>query len=209
MANFEHDSDKESTLDSADLWTRFKAGDSAALGKLSLQYYSSLFNYGMKFSKDKEFVRDCIQDLFFDLWLRREKLSETYFVKAYFLKALRNKMLKELQKENPVEAREDWQFEASEHQHPFEDTLILNEQEKEQIREVKLAVSLLTRRQQEIIYLRFFQHVDFDEIARIMNLTRPSVANLLSKTLKELKHNWPSSRLSSTLALWLIIYFYN
>ena len=48
-------------------------------------------------------------------------------------------------------------------------------------------INLLTRRQQEVIYLRFFESMDNEAIAQVMGISRPAVANLLYRTIQELK----------------------
>jgi RNA polymerase sigma factor (sigma-70 family) len=45
----------------------------------------------------------------------------------------------------------------------------------------------LSRRQQEVIYLRFYMDADTDEIAEIMSLNRQSVYNLLHDALRRLR----------------------
>lgn len=44
-----------------------------------------------------------------------------------------------------------------------------------------------------LIYLRFYQQLDHDDIAEIMDLSRQSVANLLHRTLRNLRERWPAS----------------
>jgi RNA polymerase sigma factor (sigma-70 family) len=52
---------------------------------------------------------------------------------------------------------------------------------------MRQALSGLSKRQQEVIYLRFYVDADIDEIAEIMGLNRQSVYNLLHEGLKKLK----------------------
>ncbi|SEI59289.1 hypothetical protein SAMN05216327_102638 [Dyadobacter sp. SG02] len=52
----------EHNPDDADLWKSFRTGDDEAFGQIARHYYKSLFSYGSKFSRDREFVKDCIQE---------------------------------------------------------------------------------------------------------------------------------------------------
>jgi RNA polymerase sigma factor (sigma-70 family) len=54
-------------------------------------------------------------------------------------------------------------------------------------RKMRQALAGLSRRQQEVIYLRFYVEADIEEIAEIMSLNRQSVYNLLHDALKKLK----------------------
>ena len=65
----------------------------------------------------------------------------------------------------------------------------------------------IPRRQQEIIYLRFYANADADEIARIMNISRQSVYNLLHEALKKLK-TYAENFLISLLFLFTLLKFF-
>lgn len=57
------------------LWQTFREGDSYAFEQLLELYYPLLLNYGNRLSKDREFVKDCLHDLFVELWNRKENLT--------------------------------------------------------------------------------------------------------------------------------------
>lgn len=171
------------------LWDRFRAGDKEAFGKIALHYYQLLHNYGLNLNNDEDFVSDCIQELFLELWERRAFLSPTDFVKTYLLRALRNKIFKESIRLRRFKQPRDVRF-ANGADASIESQIVLNEEETAQIRQLSAVLETLTIRQQEIVYLRFYQGLEFDEIAGIMSLERQSVANLLHRTLKKLRESW-------------------
>src|ERR1051325_334426 len=74
------------------LWNEFRNGNADAFGQLIKIHYQDLFNYGTRFTKDEEMVKDCIQDLFLALWANRLTINETSFVKYYLLKSLRHSL---------------------------------------------------------------------------------------------------------------------
>ena len=90
---------------------------------------------------------------------------------------------------------------AAESDVSIESYIVLKEEETAQIRHLNAVLDTLPKRQQEIVYLRFYQNLEFDEIARIMGLTRQSVANLLHRTLKKIKDSW-------VVALFIPVFFY-
>ncbi|WP_439558345.1 RNA polymerase sigma factor [Dyadobacter sp.] len=182
------------------LWDRFRAGDREAFGKLALHYYQLLYNYGLNLNSDEDFVSDCIQELFLELWERRTFLSPTNFVKTYLLRALRNKIFKESIRLKRFKEPKDVPF-ATGSDISIESMLVLNEEEAAQARQLKAVLEGLTTRQQEIVYLRFYQSLEFDEIAHIMGLSRQSVANLLHRTLKKIKESWAVVLFLSVLLL--------
>lgn len=181
------------------LWDRFRAGDEGAFRALTETYYRVLANYGMKLSRDKDFVADCIQELFLELWERRRFLGDAVFVKSYLLKAVRNKIIKESIKLRRFKEPEDLEFGRGEY-HPIELEIVSTEAEREKIDHLKSLLGDLTKRQQEIIYLRFYQNLEFDEISEVMGLTRQSVANLLHRTIKDMRSKWIIS-----LFFWILL----
>jgi len=171
------------------LWNRFRNGDREAFGQLAGEYYRALYNYGLRLSADKSFVSDCIQELFLELWERRSFLSGTNFVKTYLLRALRHKIIKESIRLRRFQEPGELDF-LTANAPSIESDIVQGEQERLQFRQLNEILDQLTKRQQEIIYLRFYQDLEYDEISDIMSLTRQSVANLLHRTLKDIRSKW-------------------
>lgn len=185
----------------ANLWLKFKSGDAAAFAELSQTHYRALYNYAKKFSDDPEFIRDCIQELYLELWERRTFLTETAFVKPYLLKALRHKLLKEKVRFQRFKEHKALSFDTDEADLSIESRIIEDEHLKHQIKRLNQIVSHLSKRQKEIIYLRFYQNLEHEDIAHVMNLGRQSVANLLYRTIKEIKEVWVPADFFWTLLL--------
>jgi RNA polymerase sigma factor (sigma-70 family) len=183
-----------------ELWQRFKAGDELAFGELAQVHYRSLYNYGLRLTADSELVWDTIQDLLLELWDHRTTVGNAVFVKTYLLKALRYKLLKNLPQNHAVHLDE-----SAPAQMPFADSIeqqiIDDESQTEQTRLLHQLMASLSKRQQEVLYLRFYQNLENHEIAQIMGLERQSVANLLYRTFKELRHQWSSSLLLIVLEM--------
>jgi RNA polymerase sigma factor (sigma-70 family) len=170
------------------LWNAFRAGDETAFGEIAKKYYKGLFSYGIRFSADREFVKDCIQDLFYEMWAKRETLGETGFVKFYLLKSLRRKIHRESSRRTDIfeDADLDKMVEkvgdVSIEQHIIE---IENNEEQSQL--LRLLIQAMPKRQQEVIHLRFYENLDNESIAQIMSISKQGVANLLYRTIRELK----------------------
>ena len=90
---------KEHVSDSL-LWLNFKNGDGDALSELMRRYFRSLLQYGTKFTKNKSLIEDTIQDLFLELLERKAYLSTPASVKNYLFKALRNNLIRAVNKSN-------------------------------------------------------------------------------------------------------------
>lgn len=177
-----------------ELWTRFKSGDGDAFDELAQRRYRTLFNYATRFSKDREFIKDCIQDLFLELWDRRQNLMETPYVTIYLLKSLRNNLLRsqKLQRRlGDTQELEEESFDLSDGL-TIEMELIASEFVDENERTIRQAIEQLPKRQQEVIFLKYYQGMTNDEIANVMEIERQSVANFLYRAINQLKACFPA-----------------
>jgi RNA polymerase sigma factor (sigma-70 family) len=165
--------------DESEIWRQFKEGDEKAYEWLYTQYFFLLFRYGRKIVADKELIKDCIQDLFVDLWKSRQQLSEPRSVKAYLLVCLRRHILRQ----------SDGRFQALQETHdletvePHEWHLIEDETVIDRKKQITQAIKTLTKRQQEVVFLKFYSNLPYDEIAQVMDITKDAVYVLVSKAL--------------------------
>ncbi|KAA0992628.1 RNA polymerase sigma factor [Dyadobacter aurulentus] len=173
------------------LWQAFIAGDDEAFESLVDQIYPSLFHYGSKFSRDKELVRDCIQDVFLKLWESRKRLNDSIPPAPYLFAALRRRIHRQAE---PPAGSTDASWEADYFQVAFsvEEELIRSETTRELSRRFTALLNSLPARQKEIILLKYFENLSRDEIADIMQISPQSVSNTLQKSLKWLRINWSS-----------------
>jgi RNA polymerase sigma factor (sigma-70 family) len=170
------------------LWNEYRSGNANAFGVLIRVHYPDLFHYGTRFTRDAELVKDSLQDLFLELWINRETISETSFVKYYLLKALRRKLTRRIGRSRYTGSWEELHFESLFSGTPSVETGIIREEGLAELaRKMRHALTGLSKRQQEVIYLRYYVDADIDEIAEIMSVNRQSVYNHLHDALKKLK----------------------
>jgi RNA polymerase sigma factor (sigma-70 family) len=185
------------------LWQALKRSEKAAFEILLKKYYPIVLNYGVRFYKDKEFVKDCVQDLFIEIWNRREYLADVVSVKSYLLHSIRKNIIRE-------SSRLKWFREADKisDDHDFdvefdiETYLISREVENELLQKLRFELDKLTKRQREAIFLRFNQDLSYEEIAIIMDINYRSVVNLIHEAIKAIRKNWFTVLLSSFLFIY-------
>lgn len=174
----------------SDIWKLFKQGDKKALDYVFEKYVRLLYAYGSKITRNTSIVEDSIQDLFVELWHRRESLSDVTSIKFYLLKSLRRKIIRNVAKINEIaiddSKLEDYELEV-EFSHEFK--IIQDQVSLEQRDKLFKALSLLTKRQREAVYLKFYEKVSYEEIAEIMNLGIKSTYNLIGKAIDILRNN--------------------
>lgn len=170
------------------LWKKFLDGDATAFGQMIKHFYQDLCNYGLRFSHNTELVKDTIQELCLELWKNRANLSITASPKNYILKSLRRKLIREVGRSRYSVGFDEEYFDAGFNMVlPVEHNVILQEKLTELSFRVRSILEKLSRRQQEIIYLRFYLEIEVEQISDIMDLNRQSVYNLLHDALKRFK----------------------
>jgi len=171
------------------LWQRFREGDTVALGLLAKKYYRTLVSYATRFTKDQTLIEDAIQDIFLKLWEHRNQLSDTFFVKFYLLKTLRHHLIKLHRKQGyPSETLHDW-LDVSEEANA-ENQIISEENRAFDQKQLKYRVADLSKRQQEALYLRYYENLTYEQIGQTMGIHAQSVANLLQNSIKRLRDHW-------------------
>ncbi len=166
------------------LWLRLQQGEPRALDELVRRHARPLLKYGCRFWSDEEEVKDCLQDLFAELWLRRERLEPVRSVRAYLLTALHNRLLNvhraDLRRTPWSEETETLPFLSY---FSVEDQWIEDETEREQLRRLNEYINALPPRQREAIYLKYYQNLTNEEIAEVLQINYQSVSNLLHRAL--------------------------
>jgi RNA polymerase sigma factor (sigma-70 family) len=176
------------------LWEQMKVGSELALGKLIKKYFNFLQNYGYKFIKDEAFVKDCVQEVFIDLWTHRERVTTPLSIKAYLLTSVRRRVLREAERQQKYRQTDDYDLENEGEWVAFSQEWLLIEQESlsDMTQKVSDLLNQLPRRQREVLYLRFYQNMERTEIAQIMDINEQSVSNHLQAAFKNFKENWES-----------------
>ena len=174
------------------LWISLKEGNELALSKLVKKFFNPLLNYGFKFVKDEDFVKDCVQEVFIEIWNRRERLSIPNSVKAYLLSCVRKKVVREGFRQNIIKSDEENEIQnAIILIDSSIEKLIIEEESLFEISEkVKKALLKLPKRQYEALYLQYYQNLNREEIAHIMGVNAQSVSNLTQSAFKSFRENW-------------------
>ena len=168
------------------LWNSFRSGDQRAFSQIYELYGQTLFRYGSKLSPDKEFVMDCIHDLFVDLSYKRKTIGETDNISFYLIRSLKNKMLNNrniLQKSN-FNSINDYPFILNV---AFDEMPDEQEAVKQKRRYLRDTLDKLPERQKEIIYLRYINDFSNEEISKIMGINNQVVRNTLHKAIENLR----------------------
>lgn len=180
---------KVAEIDDEKIWTSLIEGNELAFDQLYNKYFKVLFVYASQLCTDRELIKDCIQELFVVLWRKRDTLSKVKFVRPYLYKSIRRKILKNRRRQNYLLTN-----------HPIADNLqVVYSRERELIESqttarnkqlLHKAFESLTDRQKEVVILKYYHGLSYQEISTVMSFQQvKSVRTLLYRALDVLRSN--------------------
>ena len=187
--------DSHSALEDKSLIVQIRSDDYAAFTLLYNKYIRALTQYGLKFIPDLPAVEDCLHDVFVWVWTNRQKLDIHYSVKSYLFKSVRTSILHVLEKQDRYQSLQT----GDEDTYPFEleltpEALVLHNENRRLIRQqIEQVLLALTPKQKEVIYLRYYEGLNFEDIAQSMNLSVKASYKLMGRAIATLREKIPGS----------------
>ena len=181
--------------------------DSNAFSELYNRYVRQLYNYGYRLCGDKALVQDAVQDVFIEIWNRKQNLGEVKNAKAYLLSCVRRKI--SLVAKPETEANSYTRLcsvDESPYEQPMEDMTVSEENLGQMVRCIRSQLESLPKREHECVHLRFFEDLSYEEIAQVMNITPQSARNMVGKALARLRQSLPRHFFFSILAAFLLLF---
>ena len=168
------------------LWNQVCKGEEKAFQTMYAQYAKLLYQYGLKLTPKTELIEDCIQDLFTRIFKNHKTLGKTDNIKYYLLKAFRNNLIRNIEKEKKYsyEENDDYYFEIM---FTVEDEVMASEEEQKKRKILADALTKLSARQKEAIYLRYTNGMEYDEIATVMKMSVEACRNIIYRAIKSLR----------------------
>ena len=181
--------------DDHELMAELALGDYNAFTVLYERYIKSLTHYGLKFTEDVNTVRDCLHDVFVSLWTRRENLIITSSLKSYLIKSIRSSILQKVargRKTTSIANDDDHAYAFNLSLSP-EDAFLADEKNRQVYESVQQLFLKLTPKQKEVIYLRYYHDLSFEEIAGQLELSVKACYKLMHRAMSELRQGTPNA----------------
>lgn len=166
------------------LLKKVASGDGQAFRVIYDAYFDRVSAFAYKISKSDTISAEIVQDVFMKLWTNRQSLQDVLSLEAYIFSITRNKAIDHLRQL----ARETTLIQALASQtaigyNPIDD--------KVHAEELKLlieeALGQLSEQKRKIFKLSKYDGYSHDDIALQMQLSKSTVKNHLSETLKHLR----------------------
>lgn len=172
------------------LWRQLQEGDEEAFSLLFEKYYSILFNYGKTLLPEADTVKDCVQDVFVDVWTYRHKLNDAILVKAYLLSSVRKRIARLRERDRIFNKAKDLDSINFLFDFSIEDHLIASESMAIKANQLNSLMNSLPPRQKEALYLRFHQGLSVEQISEVLNVNYQSSKNLLHRAILQLRKDF-------------------
>lgn len=168
----------------AHLLKLLKSGDEAAFNEIYQRYWKLLFSIAANKLIDLSYAEEIVQDVFADLWKRRESLSIEYSIKSYLAASVKYQiwsLMARLQKEK--RAQENFRI-----VHISDSSLTMEELEaRELFVRLQQKVATLPQKCQLVFELSRNQGLSNRQIAVKLEITEKAVESHITRALRHLR----------------------
>lgn len=161
-------------------WSRFCKGDRQAFDMLYAVYFPVLFQYCIRFTHDRNLIKDVLQEFFITLFLKPPKAAAVQHWKSYLLVSVRRQLVKAIAREatsfTSLQNEDTYDFEL---ELAADAALIEKQDDGKRTRTVQQLINQLSARQREAVYLYFFENIPYEQIADILGMKEVKYARTL------------------------------
>ncbi|MGV3546541.1 MAG: RNA polymerase sigma factor [Pedobacter sp.] len=171
-------------FDQVSLLERLKDSDQLAFAKIVHFFTPQLANKAFKFTKNAEDAQDLLQDLFTDLWERRETLNINTSLQSYLYVSLKHRFLRKVMRANLNERALDYLGKRMEQ---MQASVLEAIEVSEMQNTISQVIKILPEHMQKIFLLRG-EDYSIKEIAEALGLAEQTVKTynmLLKRRIKE------------------------
>jgi len=169
------------------IWRNFKDGSNDAFEKIYNEYIDVLFRYGTKISRNEELVKDCIQQLFLELYTSRKNLSDPANIEFYLLKALKRIIIHRETRENLYSGYQDSALSSFEIELDIENRIVTSEREQSKLEFLNKILSSLPSEKKELLFLKFYSGLNNQQIGNLTGIKADTVQKQIIRILKKLQ----------------------
>lgn len=184
-----------------EVWSRFRTGDRNAFGEIYEEFIDSLFAYGSKITRDRELVKDCIQDIFMDLQRLNPNLQHPEYIEFYLFKSLRNSILHRFKENKKTDSLPNQEMAVFGLQFTIEQDDFDLKSDRLRIEKLKSILQTLDPQKRELLFLKFTTGLNYVEIGLLLGMNSDTVKKQVYRTLDHLRNKY-GSQLMELLMIW-------
>lgn len=179
--------------DVKNLWVRAKNDDYAAFEKIYRCYNLLLKRYAKNYLKESHLIDEAVQGLFVEIYEKRKSLTISKNLPAYLCVLLRRRIANEFERSKMYVKmdEQDGDMLLLSDSETIEGNIVYSEHSTERYNLLKRSVeSKLSKRQREIIKLRFYDDLSNNEIAGKLGVDYGTVRNTISRALSNIRKQY-------------------
>ena len=170
-----------------DSWQKMKEDNVSGLQEIYNRNIKLLRSYGNRLATDTMLVDDCIHDLFLYIWQKRATIQcRDHEEAAYLCLSLRREIFRKLKKDQHSDIPFQY-FSEDNNDNGIESRIITDEYQLEVSSRLNNAINQLSHRQKEVLYLKFNQGLEYEQISQLMEISYQSCRNLIFRAITELR----------------------
>lgn len=166
-----------------DLLTRLRQGDHATFDAIFRQWYEPVVRSANRILHEPQVAEDLAQDVFLELWRRRDQLPDGSSIPAYLMQAARNRALNHLRHLQVQKKSQTFVEALSEPAEHADADAQANELEVA----IGGAISDLPPRTREVFLLSRERNLKYSEIAEQLGISVKAVEANMSRALRQLR----------------------
>lgn len=184
-----------------DLFRQVKSGNIFSFDELYRKYSKRLFRFAFSLLKSTEEAENIVQDVFMNLWINREKITNDSSVKYYIFSIAYHSSITVLRKK----IREsEFIGQLSQLQDPAQQPDLRLECQELDSR-LNAIINSLPKRQKEVYLLHRNQGLKYAEIAEKLNISVNTIENHMSGALKSIRKKLGDFSLPVMLFFYLFV----
>ena len=193
---------KPNTYSDRELLIALHCGDKKAFEALYFRYFTPLSSYAFKKLQDEYVVTELVQDVFVDIWKKRETLDTNGEVAGLLYAMLRNKALHEL-RARLIQSRHIEEF-TQLHKNDTADVVTDGLYARQMEEKMRQAVNRLSPQCKNAFTLSRYEHLSYKEIAEKMSISVNTVEKHIGKALQHLRQEFQEYHLPVIILLGLM-----
>ena len=164
--------------------SELKAGKEIALRKIFDSYYKYLVVTAYNIVNDQSKAKDLAQDVFYELWKKREKIQINTSLKAYLRRSVINRSLNFIKSQKRFQFGDEalsteWQSKENDAQQVLEGTDLQHM--------INRTIDALPEKCKLIFKMSRLEKFSHKEIAQQLNISTKTIENQMTKALKTLR----------------------
>jgi RNA polymerase sigma-70 factor, ECF subfamily len=171
-------------LDDERILTLLKENDEKSIDLLFQGYYNYLCNVVNRVINDADYAEDIVQEIFMDIWRKREEINIEISLRAYLRRAAVNRSLNHIRKQKMK--FEEAENSVSELASNDNDSQIVMERDELEKR-IHDCIENLPPKCKIVFAMSRFENMSYQEIATSLEISVKTVENQISKALKILR----------------------